>query len=399
VSAPVPPSAAVPGVAPSPRAERERLAIAALALGAFSLSLNTNVLGPLLPFLRGELSLSDGQGKQLLAAAGFASAAGALLFDRLARRAGRRRVLLAGFAVFVVVSLLHLIPGGTTWLLAVRAASGFAVGVTYACASALAASLAPYARRGGAMGRFNAGLFLALPVGMPVTVLLANAGYWQGIFAVQAGVAAIGWWWARTAVPADAPAPARAALGPVLRNGGAVAGLVATMLHVGSFFTTVQLAAAWLDETGRVPKERQLLVWVGLGVASVLGSGVFGRVSDAIGKRNFVLATSAVLVGCFLVLAREPGPALLLAVGSVLAVCAAARTGPLQALVSGQVPPGQLNALMSWRGFAMQAGVGTFALAAAPLAERLGFRGVLFLAAGCQFLSYVTIRLWCREGS
>jgi hypothetical protein len=86
-------------------------------------------------------------------------------------------------------------------------------------------------------------------------------------------------------------------------------------------------------------------------------------------------------------------------VGSLLAVCASARTGPLQALVSGLVPREQLNALMSWRGFAMQLGVGTFAVVAAPIADWLGFHGVLLLAAAWQALSYAAIHFWVREGA
>jgi DHA1 family putative efflux transporter-like MFS transporter len=307
-------------------------------------------------------------------------------------------VLVAALQVFVAASLLHLVPGGLPWLLAVRALSGVAVGVAYAAASASVAEVAPYGRRGTAMGRFNAGMFLAIPIGMPLTVAFARLGCWQAIFAVQAAVALLGCIWAVRAVPAGEPDSSRPALWPVLRNGAAVAGLLATMLHVGSFFTTVQLATTWLHQSGRLAKEDHMVLWVGLGAASVVGSSVFGRISDVFGKRNFVMATSAVLVGCFLFLTREPGGLGLLLVGTLLAVCASARTGPLQALVSGLVPKEQLNALMSWRGFAMQVGVGGFAFAAAPLADRLGFRGVLFLAAACQLASYVAIRLWVREG-
>lgn len=396
--APLSAPASPPAAPVAAKAPREALAIAALALAAFSLNLNTNVLGALLPFVRDELALTAQQDKYLLAAAGFGSAAGALLFDWLARRHGRHRVLVVGLQAFVVASLLHLVPGPSGWLLALRAISGAAVGVAYAAASAAVADVAPYGRRGAAMGRFNAGMFLAIPIGMPVTVLFAKIGWWQAIFVVQALVAWLGCIWAQRAVPVGEPEPGRPALGRVLANGAARAGLLATLLHVGSFFTTVNLATTWLDETGRLVKEDQMLLWVGLGAASVVGSSLFGRLSDAVGKRNFVLATSALLVGCFLFLAREPDSLTLLAVGSLLAILASARTGPLQALVSGLVPREQLNALMSWRGFAMQIGVGAFALVAAPLAERLGFRGVLFLAAAWQFLSYVAIRMWVREG-
>ena len=52
----------------------------------------------------------------------------------------------------------------------------------------------------------------------------------------------------------------------------------------------------------------QIWVWVGLGLLSVVGSALFGRVSDRVGKRMFVLITSAILVVCFLALSRGPSP-------------------------------------------------------------------------------------------
>jgi predicted MFS family arabinose efflux permease len=380
-----------------PRSQ-ERLAISALALAAFALNMNTNVLGALLPFVTVDLALGDGDAKYLVAAAAFGSALGALGAGVLTDRYGRRTVLVGGLAAFVLLSLAHL-PIRSLWpFLSLRAASGAAVGLAYAAASALAAEVAPYARRGAAMGAFTAGMFLAIPVGMPLSVEFAKAGYWPAIFGVQAATGALGCWWALRAVPASRQSEERVAYWSVLCNGPVVAGLLATMLHVGSFFTTVQLATTWLDETGRLPKEEQMRLWVGLGAMSVLGSALLGRLSDRIGKRNFVLTTSIVLVACFCLLARELEPWAMTAVGALLAVSAAARTGPLQALVSGLVPSQQFATLMGLRGCVMQLGVVAFALAAAPVGRGLGFRGVLLMAAGCQLLSYVSIRFGVREG-
>ncbi|MEO6595220.1 MAG: MFS transporter [Planctomycetota bacterium] len=376
---------------------QERLAVASLALAAFALNLNTNVLGALLPFVRVEMALASGDAKYLVAAAAFGSAIGALAVGWLAGRHGRRPVLVAGLLAFVVLSLGHLLTTSFWPFLLLRALSGVAVGLAYAAASALVADVSPYARRGATMGRFNAGMFLAIPIGMPLSVLLANAGYWSAIFAAQALVAALGCWWAMRAVPDSRPNEPAATTMMVLKPPAVRAVLVATMLHVGSFFTTVQLATTWLDESGRVAKEDQMLLWIGLGAASVLGSALLGRLSDRMGKRNFVLVTSIVLVASFVVLAREPGALVLLLAGAVLAVTAAARTGPLQALLSGLVPRHQLGALMGLRGFVMQLGVFAFALAAAPISSELGFRGVLMFAAGCQLMSYVAIRFWVRE--
>jgi predicted MFS family arabinose efflux permease len=110
-----------------------------------------------------------------------------------------------------------------------------------------------------------------------------------------------------------------------------------------------------------------------------------------------VLTTSVVLVACFGLLAQMPRPELLIGLAVLLAATAAARTGPLQALVSSLVPADRFAAVMGLRGFAMQTGVALFALGASPVAAELGFRGVLMLAAGCQFLSYVAIRFGVRE--
>lgn len=380
-----------------PRAQ-ERLAIAALALAAFALNLNTNVLGALLPFVGGDLGLQPGDDGLLIVAAAVGSALGALVGGPLADRYGRRRALLWGLLGFAIASALHLPARTFAPFLVVRALAGAAVGVAYAAASASVAEIVPYERRGAAMGRFTAGMFLAYPIGLPLSVAMARAGWWRGVFVLQTALALLGVWWAARAVPNSPPRTgAPLSLRPLVR-GPVAAGLLATMLHVGSFFTTIQLAGAWLDTTGQVPKEQQIWLWVGLGLASVFGSAWLGRSADRFGKRTFVLATSVVLVGCFVALSREPGAWALLAVGLVLAVTAAARTGPLQALVSGLVPPEHLAAVMGLRGFVMQIGVALFASVAGLVDKRLGFQGVLMLGAGCQMLSYVAIRFGVPRG-
>lgn len=369
----------------------------ALAATAFVLSLNTNVLAAVMPFVGADIELDEDRRALLVAAAGFGSAFGALLAVALSRRHANRALLGSSLPAFVALSALHLLARSFWPLFALRALSSATVGIAYAAASAAVADLTPYARRGALMGRFNAGMFLAVPVGLPLSVVLARYGHWSWIFAVQAlaGVAALVM--TRRHVPLAAPSrPTGSWLG-VLRDGGVLAVLFATMLHVGSFFTVVQLAGAWLDDEHVVPKGQQVWLWAGLGVLSVVGSASIARLSDRVGKRAFVLVTSAILAGCFLMLAREPGPAALLATGCLLAIAAAARTGPLQALLSGFVPSPQLGALMGLRGFCMQLGVGGFALGAAEAGSRFGFRGVLMLAAGCQVLSYLAIRFGVRE--
>lgn len=377
-------------------ASRESMAVLALTMSAFVLNLNSNVMGALLPFIKDDFSFQDEGSAWLLAAAGIGSAAGALLVADVARSLGRRATLVASLSLFVVASLLHPVAPDFWSLLLLRCLAGFATGMAYATASAVAADIAPYERRGAVMGRFNAGMFLAIPLGLPLAVWLASMGYWAVTFLAQAIVGLIAIVMSFRCVP-YMPPTASGRRWPLLKNAGVVAVLISTMLHVGSFFTVVQMATTWLDDSGLVMKEDQVWVWVGLGALSVAGSALFGRFSDRVGKRSFVLATSAILVICFFVLSRGPAPLVLLIVGCILALSAAARTGPLQALVSGLVPPEQLGVLMGLRGFCMQIGVFLFAMVAAQLTDRLGFEGVLMLAAGCQLVSYLAIRFGVHE--
>ena len=374
---------------------REHVVVMALAMSAFVLNLNANVMGALLPFVRDELGFAGSDQARVVMAAGIGSAIGAFAVADFGRWWGRRTLLAVSLALFLVGSLLHPFAWDFWSLFVLRCVTGFASGLAYATASTAVADLAPYQRRAAVMSRFNVGLFLAVPIGLPLAAWLAGRDSWRTTFVVQAGIATIALVLSHRCVP---PLPKTPAVRrwPLLRNGGVLAVLLATMLHVGSFFTVVQLATSWLDDAGIVAKEQQLWIWVGLGLLSVVGSAVFGRFADRIGKRAFVLMTSAVLVVCFVLMSREPGPTVLLATACVLAVAAAARTGPLQALVSGLVPSEQLGALMGLRGFCMQAGVGAFAFGASAITDALGFRGVLMLAAGCQFLSYLAIRLGVR---
>lgn len=375
------------------------MAVLALAMAAFVLNLNSNVMGALLPFLREEIGFDLSGGGWLLSAAGFGSAFGALSVADVARRWGGRSILAMSLGMFCVASLAHALVTSFWPLMLLRLVAGAATGLAYAIASAVAADMAPYERRGSIMGRFNAGMFLAIPLGMPLAVWLASSGLWSVTFVVQAGVGLGGVVLALIYVPVLPPTKTARRL-PLLKNGGVVAILLATMLHVGSFFTVVQMATSWLDEKGVVSKVDQIWVWVGLGLLSVVGSALFGRVSDRVGKRMFVLITSAILVVCFLALSRDPSPLWLLVIACVLALAAAARTGPLQALVSGLVPNDQFSALMGLRGFCMQLGIGAFALGASQLArDPKDFGPVFTLAAGCQLLSYVAIRVGVREPS
>ena len=374
----------------------ERLAITALAIAAFALNCNMLVLGALLPFLPPEIAPEGNSESTLLAAAALASALAALVAGPVADRVGKKRLLGLGMLVFAVASALQATASSYAWMLAARALSGAAVGAAYASASALAAVVVPYERRGAAMGAFTAGMFLAFPLGLPLATWSGSLGVWQAVFWAQAAVAVVGAVLAMRNVPERGRRSEWVDPRDVLRQRPAVAALAATMLHNGSFIPVVLLSGRWLDRSGLVPKEAQGQVWIALGLCSAIGSFVFGRVADRVGKRNFVLLTSALLVGCLLGVTRSGSLATLAPIGLAAAVVASARTGPLQALTSGLVPSYQLATLMGLRSFAMQFGVYLFA-EAMPTEGEDWYATVVYSAVGCQVASYALIRWFVRE--
>jgi len=362
------------------------------------MALNANVLAALLPFLVEPLALSKADQGWLLGSAGLAGAAGALLLGPVVDHVGRRPPMCWGMVVFVLASLGHLFASNLETLFAVRAVAGFAGGVVFTGASAAVADLVPYARRGRAMGVFSAGMFLALPMGLPLAQVFATAGWWQGIFLLQTAVglfALVAYW---RVLPRD--------LGrgnhfvdnlPHLKSGEIVASLVSVMIYVGAFYTAVQFAGTWLDTDGLIPRNEQWPVWVVLGLFSAAGALILTRFSDRFGKRRFVMLTTVLVAACCCALTQVEGIAGLLWVGIPLAAISAARTGPFQALISELVPQSARGTLMGTRACLVNVGTGVFPVLGGYVYANLAFDGVLFVAAGGIFLSYLVVQLWVKQ--
>ena len=349
------------------------------------MALNANVMAALLP----HLDFDAGQKKMLVGAAGASGAVGALLLGPLVDRVGRRGPMVIGLLVFCLASLAHVSASDYHDLLWARALSGFAAGVVYTSASAAVADLVPYERRGRAMGVFTAGMFLGLPVGLPLAVIFAQHGDWRWVYYLQAGVALV------AAIAILRTLPKHLGRGtnffanlPRLASLQVAAALLSVMLYVGAFFTAVQFAGQWLDQTGLLRKDLQWAVWLVLGLCSAIGSLTLGRVADRVGKLLWTnITTVAVAVG-LLGLTLVTGIGGLLLVGVPLSILSAARTGPFQALISDLVPGDTRGTLMGIRSAAVNMGTGLFPMLAFP-----EYRETLYLAS-----AGVALALVCQLG-
>lgn len=352
----------------------------ALAAGAFVMALNANVMAALLP----HLDFDPEQKKVLVGSAGVSGAVGALLLGPLVDRYGRRGPMVIGMIVFSLASLAHVFARGFDDLLWARAVTGFAAGVVYTSASAAVADLVPYERRGKAMGVFTAGMFLGLPVGLPLAGLCAEYGDWRWVYYLQAGVGLVAVFATfRTLPPGLGKGANFFANLPRLASLQVGAALLSVMFYVGAFFTAVQFAGQWLDQTGLLPKQTQWSVWLILGLCAAVGSLTLGRVADRIGKWRWTNITTLLVAAGLLGLTQVTGIAGLLLVGVPLAVFSAARTGPFQALISELVSSETRGTLMGIRAAAVNLGTGLFPLLAFP-----EYRDTLYLASAGVLLAF-----------
>ena len=377
---------------------RERLVVLSLSLSAFAMALNANGMAPLLPHLTQEFGLDDKARAGVLAGVPhLGNALGALLIGPLVDRIGRRQPLLLSLCVFAGASALHALVGSYEVFVAARLLTGIAVGIAFTCASAAVADLVPYTRLGRAMGVFNAGMFLAFAVGMPLASWLGSLGQWRLVFLVQAGLGALALL-AATSLPPGLGRSGRS-VSPwlVLREPMVTPVLLAILVSVGPFFAIVQFSGRWLDETRLLPKDSQVFMFAILGLLAAAGSTLLGGVSDRIGKRNFVMITTALMAGAILYLPRIGSLQTLLLVGGPLAVIGASRTGASQALVSELVEPRMRGTLMGVRSAAVTAGMGLAVWGGGWIYAHRGFTDFTRFAGGLMVLGYLLLRLFVRR--
>src|SRR5258708_4505279 len=114
---------------------------------------------------------------------------GATLGDRY----GRRRMFIAGLALFVAASTSCALAGDAGWLITARTVQGAGAALVMPLAMALLSATFPPAERAKALGLFSSITGLALVAGPVVGGAIAEGGAWRWIFwlNVPIGVAII----------------------------------------------------------------------------------------------------------------------------------------------------------------------------------------------------------------
>ena len=171
---------------------RRVLVLVATSLTAFTATLDNTVVAVALRDIQADLGAGVAQLQGVVSAYTVALAALLLTGGTLADVAGRRRVFMAGLAVFAAASAACALADSSTWLIAARAVQG--LGAALVLPGALAVLAAAYPEpgpRARAVGLWAATGAAALVAGPVVGGLLVAAAGWPAVFWVNVPLCAV----------------------------------------------------------------------------------------------------------------------------------------------------------------------------------------------------------------
>src|SRR3954462_11646154 len=182
----------VPEHGAPPVEPRYGLALAALALAAFTLPFQNLVVIPTIPTIEADLGLSAEWGTWLVSGFLLVSSISAPILGRLGDQWGKRRVLSASLAVFLVGAVgATLAPTGAI-LIICRCLQGTGGAVLPLGYSIIKDELPPE-RLGRAIGLLTAVGSLGFGIALTVSGVLLDAVGWRPLFALAALMVAAAW--------------------------------------------------------------------------------------------------------------------------------------------------------------------------------------------------------------
>jgi EmrB/QacA subfamily drug resistance transporter len=199
---------------------------AAVALGTFMATLDSSIVNVALPTLAHTFGATVTQ-IEWVSLSYVLTITGLLLpFGRLGDSLGRRRVFLAGLALFTIGSGACAFSYSTATLVAARLLQGVGASMLSANSVALITAAFPREIRGRALGAVGAVVGLGLTVGPPVGGLMLSHFGWQSIFFINLPIGVFGVLLGRSALPREPRAASTGAPRPPFDVPGALLSLV-----------------------------------------------------------------------------------------------------------------------------------------------------------------------------
>ena len=269
----------------------QKFVLAILAFVQFTLVLDFMILSPLGAQIMPELGMTPAQFGWVVSTYAFSAGAAGFLAAGFADRFDRKKLLLFFYCGFMVGTLLCGVARTYRFLVFARFVTGMFAGVVGSASFAIVTDLFSLRKRGRVMGIIQTAFAASTVLGVPVSLLLASHWGWNAPFLMVVGVGtAIGVvMWLRLR-PIDAHLALRTDRNPLehlvhtVSNGRYLQGYATTgLLSVGGFMLMPFMSAFMVNNLG-LPLSSLPLLYVLVGVCSVIAGPIIGRVSDRVGK-------------------------------------------------------------------------------------------------------------------
>lgn len=278
-----------------------RLAMAGLALTTLLPSLDTSITHASLPALAAAFGVDFEAAQAITLAYLVAVTATITVAGRLGDRLGRRRVLLAGIALFTLASLACGAAPTLAGLVAARAAQGLGAAMMLAMTMALASDLTTGSGGAGrALGLLGTMSASGTALGPSLGGVLAASFGWRSMFLVNVPLGALALWlvW-RHGPEGGARAASTRLRWATLRGTGLLPGLAMTTMVATVIMSTLVVGPFHLSRAlGLDVAHVGFAMSVGPLVAALAGVPA-GRLADRFGTRRMTVAgLVAMAIGC-----------------------------------------------------------------------------------------------------
>ncbi len=191
--------------AQGPSCANPGLAITGVGLGVFMATVDFSIVNISLPTLMAELNASLATVEWVIISYALVVTSLMLGAARLGDMLGKRRVYLAGLAVFSLGSLLCALAGGAIWLIIFRAVQALGAVMMQSLGMGIVTEVAPRHRLGRVLGIMGSVVALGLAAGPPLGGLLIGAIGWRAVFWVNVPVGLVAWLFVARYVPGSPP--------------------------------------------------------------------------------------------------------------------------------------------------------------------------------------------------
>ncbi len=376
--------------------------IFALWLLVFSASSQLMIVVAMLPAIGEQLSISTARQGLLVSSYAVMVGVFALVAGPISDKIGRRRMLLAGSGLMTAALALHAVVNDYAMLLTARTLAGVAGGALSGAAVSYIGDYFPYERRGWANGWVMSGIAAGQIAGVPLGALLAERFGFRTPFLIFAATMGATFFIILRYIPQ--PNVARnerkltvsAALKEYLVLLKQKEIIVAATVFGLLFFSMglyITYLPAWLTAfRAATPNQIAALFFAG-GIASVITGPTVGKLSDTLGRKPLILASSIGLVilmsGVTFVIQKFWLAFPIFFLSSVLL---SARMSPFQALLSALVPGDRRGALMSLTVALGQVGFASGAALSGVIYSLISYRASTFVGAAVALI--VTVIIW-----